>query len=159
MKKNGLVAYLFIGIGIFFLLRELKLPILTDFYSWPTLLILLGAAFLIYSFRAKDFSSVVPGVILLGLGIHFHGLNHYPFWIDHWGVYPFIISIAFLIRYFKTKTGLLPGLILLAIAVFAVYVDNKPSWFSWIHEGMVFIERFWPLLLITIGIYMLWRKK
>lgn len=68
------MAFLLIGIGLFFLLRELRLPILTDFYSWPTLLILIGTAFLIYAFSSRDFKNLFPGVILLGLGIHFHGL-------------------------------------------------------------------------------------
>ncbi|WP_342039395.1 LiaI-LiaF-like domain-containing protein [Gracilibacillus kekensis] len=159
LKKNGLVAFLLIGIGLFFLLRELRLPILTDFYSWPTLLILIGAAFLIYSFSSKDFKNVFPGVVLLGLGIHFHGLTHYSFWIDHWGMYTFIVAIAFLIRAIKTKKGSIPGIILLIISIFAIFVENQPGWFGWINQIMYWIERFWPVLLIGLGVYLLLKKK
>ncbi|MDX8046585.1 DUF5668 domain-containing protein [Gracilibacillus sp. S3-1-1] len=159
MKKNNLFAYLLIGVGIYFLLRELRLPILTDFYSWPTLLILVGAAFLIHAFTSRDFRNIFPAILLLGLGIHFHGLNHYPFWIDHWGMYTLIISIAFLARAIKTKKGYFPGLILFAISAFALFANNQPGWFSWIHQFMIWVERFWPVLIIGLGIYFLLKKK
>ncbi|SER75176.1 hypothetical protein SAMN04487944_109116 [Gracilibacillus ureilyticus] len=159
MKKNNLLAYLLIGIGLYFLLRELQIPILTDFYSWPTLLILLGAAFLIHAFSGNEEKSIFPGVILFGLGIHFHGLTHYTFWIDHWGMYTLIVSIAFLLRFVKTKQGIIPGLILLVLSIFAIFVDNQPGWFRWIHEFMAWVERFWPVVLIGLGIYLLWKWK
>ncbi|WP_350308630.1 LiaI-LiaF-like domain-containing protein [Gracilibacillus phocaeensis] len=159
LKKNGLMAYLLIGIGVFFLLRELHLPILTDFYSWPTLFILIGAAFLIYAFNSKEYKQIFPGVVLLGFGIHFHGLAHYPFWIDHWGMYTLIISLAFLIRAFKTKKGVVPGLLLLALSLFVMFVNQQPGWFSWVYQGMNWLERFWPVLLIAIGFYLLLKKK
>src|SRR5690625_3347391 len=82
-KQNSLIAYIIIGIGIFFLLRELRLPILTDFYSWQTLLIVIGAAFLISSYRGRNYEQIFTGVLLLGIGIHLHGVGHYSFWINH----------------------------------------------------------------------------
>ncbi|ENH97930.1 hypothetical protein J416_02711 [Gracilibacillus halophilus YIM-C55.5] len=157
-KKNKLMAYLLIGIGIFFLLRELRLPILTDFYSWPTLLIVIGAAFLFYAYSAKDYKNIFPGALLLGLGIHFHSLRYYPFWIDHWGMYTLIVSLAFLLRYTKFKKGLLPGLILLGLSLFALFASSTPEWFDWIYETMNWIERFWPVILIVIGGYILWKR-
>lgn len=159
MKRNSLVAYLLIGIGLFFLLRELKIPILTDFYSWPTFLILIGAAFLIHSFSSKEFKHLFPGVLLLGLGIHFHGINHYSFWIDHWGMITLIVAIAFLARALKTKKGYLPGFILLIISIIALFVDNQPGWFGWFHQVAGWMERFWPIILILFGVYILMKRK
>ncbi|MFC4403950.1 LiaI-LiaF-like domain-containing protein [Gracilibacillus xinjiangensis] len=159
MKKNSLLAYLLIGIGLYFLLRELRIPILTDFYSWPTLLILIGSAFLVHAFSGNEEKSIFPGVVLLGLGIHFHGLNHYPFWIAHWGIYTLIVSIAFLLRFVKTKHGIIPGVVLFVISIFAMFVDNQPSWFVWIHDLMGWMERFWPIVLIGLGIYLLLKRK
>ncbi|GAB2560771.1 membrane-bound ClpP family serine protease [Gracilibacillus alcaliphilus] len=159
MKKNGLVAYLLIGIGVFFLLRELRLPIFTNFYSWPTLLILVGASFLIYAFTSKEHKQIFPGVLLLGFGIHFHGITQYGFWVDHWGMYVLIIALAFLIRAFKTKKGFLPGILLLLFSLFVIFVDKQPGWFSWIAEVMSWLERFWPILLIGLGVYLLFKKK
>lgn len=159
MKKNGLFPYLLIGIGLFFLLREWKIPILTDFYSWPTLLIVVGLAFLIHSFTAKEYKNLFPGVILFGLGIHFHGLKHYPFWLDHWAVFTLIIGIAFLLQYWKSKKGLTPAIILLIISFIAIFIENKPEWFVWINQAMNWIFQSWPIVLIIGGIYLLFKKK
>ncbi|WP_138415475.1 LiaI-LiaF-like domain-containing protein [Aquibacillus sediminis] len=158
-KQNLFVGIILIGIGGYFLLRQLRFPILTDFYSWPTLLIILGISFLFYSYISKDYKQLFPGSLLFGLGIHFHGLNHYAFWIDHWAMYPLIISIAFFVRFQKTKSDLLPGLILLIISLFAIFSSNKPGWFRWIDQMAYWIGDFWPAVLILVGIYLLVRKK
>ncbi|GAA5416258.1 hypothetical protein Pryu01_01290 [Paraliobacillus ryukyuensis] len=158
-KQHSLTAFLLIGIGAYFLLRQLKLPIITDFYSWPTLLIILGVAFLLHAYIGKDYDKLFPGAILLGFGIHFHGLNHYGFWIDHWGIYTLIVGVAFMIRFQKTKTGLLPGLLLIILSIFAVFVSNKPSWFHWINSFMALLESFWPVALVALGVYLLIKRK
>ncbi|WP_226036507.1 LiaI-LiaF-like domain-containing protein [Aquibacillus saliphilus] len=158
-RQNAFIGYLLIGIGAFFLLRQLRFPILTDFYSWPTLLIIIGIAFLLHSYISKDYKKLFPGTIILGIGIHFHGLNHYSFWIDHWGIYTLIIAIAFFIRFQKTKTGLFPGLVLLLISIFAIFASDKPSWFYWIDHVILTIIDFWPVALIIVGGYLLFKKK
>ncbi|WP_047981686.1 LiaI-LiaF-like domain-containing protein [Ornithinibacillus contaminans] len=158
-NKNSFTAYLLIGIGLYFLFRQLKLPIFTDFYSWPTLLIIIGLALVIYSFQTKDYQQLFSGTIILGLGIHFHGIQHYVFWIDHWAMYPLIIGIAFLVRYFKTKQGLVPGLILIGLSSILIFSINIPTWFDWIYDIIDFIAIYWPVVLIGIGIYFLKKKK
>ncbi|MDL4841696.1 LiaI-LiaF-like domain-containing protein [Aquibacillus rhizosphaerae] len=158
-KQHNLFAFLLIGIGTYFLLKQLRLPIFTDFYSWPTLFIIIGLSFLLHSYISKDYKNLFPGTIIFGLGIHFHGLNHYSFWIDHWGVYPFIISIGFLIRFQKTKNGLIPGLILFIISLFAIFVTDKPEWFGWVNKIVDLLENFWPFVLIIAGAYLLFKKK
>jgi uncharacterized membrane protein len=157
-NKNTLTAYLLIGIGLYFLLRQLKLPIFTDFYSWPTILIIIGLALLIYSFQMKDYNQLFSGTLLLGLGIHFHGIRHYSFWIDHWAMYPLIIGIAFLVKYMKTKQGLVPGLVLIIIACIFIFSINIPSWFNWVNDIVNFINVYWPIVLVAIGIYLLKKK-
>ncbi|CQR48047.1 hypothetical protein BN1058_02389 [Paraliobacillus sp. PM-2] len=158
-KQHSLTAFLLIGIGGYFLLRQLKLPIITDFYSWPTLLIILGVAFLLHAYMANDYDKLFPGAILLGLGIHFHGIRYYGFWIEHWGVYTLIVGLAFMIRYQKAKSGLFPGLLLIGLSIFAIFASNKPGWFYWINSSMSFLESFWPLTLVVLGLYLLFKKK
>ncbi|WP_309228282.1 LiaI-LiaF-like domain-containing protein [Virgibacillus saliphilus] len=65
-KRNSLAAYILIGIGLFFLLRQLKIPILTDFYSLPTLLIIIGVSLLLYSYTKKKYQLLFVGTIILG---------------------------------------------------------------------------------------------
>lgn len=157
-KQNNLTAYLLIVIGVYFLLKQFNIPILTTFSSWPTLIILIGIAFLLNSYATKDYGNLFSGVLILGLGIHFHGLNNYPNWIDHWAVYPFIIGIAYLIRFFKTKSGLLPGLILVGFSSIMIFSITMPTWFNFIYRVSDILEKFWPLAIIILGVYILKKK-
>ncbi|HEY4601152.1 MAG TPA: DUF5668 domain-containing protein [Cerasibacillus sp.] len=160
MKKQHLfTSYLLIGIGVFFLLRQLKVPIFTDFYSWPTFLIIIGFAFLIYSFKAKEYGQLFTGTFLLGLGIHFHGVKHYDFWIDHWAMYVLILGIAFFVRFLKTKEGLLQSVILSGFALFMIYSNAIPLQFPWMNDAFHLLETYWPVALIITGLLLLLRHK
>lgn len=158
-KQNTFAAYLLIGFGAYFLLKQLKVPIITDLYSWQTLLIIVGLAILIHSYTAKSYQNLFVGTIVLGLGIHLHGVAHYSFWIDHWAVYPLIIGIAFIVRYLHTKSGLFPGLLLICFAIIMIFSIQLPIWFDWVYVILDYVEMFWPILLIVIGFYLLKRKK
>lgn len=158
-RQNSFAAYILIGIGVYFLLRELKIPIITDFYSWPTLLIIIGIALLIHSYTSKDYQHLFSGTVVLGLGIHFHGLGHYSFWIDHWAVYPMIVGIAFVVRGLRTKKGVLTGILITGISILLLFSVRLPASFGWIYDLTAFLEKFWPLILIGIGVYWLKKKK
>lgn len=158
-KQNALPAYILIGIGIFFLLRQLKLPIITDFYSWQTIIIIIGLALLIHSYTSKSYHNLFSGSILLGIGIHLHGIQHYDFWIDHWAVYPLIIGIAFLVRRTKVKQGLFPGVILTAVSILLIFSVSLPPWLDWFYQVIDTLEQFWPVVLILIGLYLLMKRK
>lgn len=148
-----------IGFGIYFLIKQLHLSIFENFYSWPTFLIIIGIAFLIHSYSHGEHSTIFAGVFLLGLGIHFHGLHNYDFWFDHWSVYPLIVGIAFLVRYLKTRNGLLPGIILVGISLFMIFSIKLPDEYKFIYQIIDFIETFWPVALIVLGIYLLKFKR
>ncbi len=158
-KNNSFAAYLLIGIGIYFLCKQLEIPIFMNFYSWPTLLMITGIAFLLHSYRAKDYQNLFTGILIFGLGIHFHGLENYSFWIDHWAVYPFIVGIAFIFRYLKTKSGLFVGVILTGISSIMLFSITVPRWFNWIYDITSLIENFWAIAIIILGVYLLIRKK
>ncbi|WP_269412058.1 LiaI-LiaF-like domain-containing protein [Lentibacillus daqui] len=158
-KQKSFAGYLLIGIGAYFLLRELQVPIITNFYSWTTLIIIIGLALLIYSYSAKEYQHLFTGTLLLGLGIHWHGLNHYDFWIDHWAVYPLIIGIAFIVRSLRTKKGFWLGILFVGISIIFIFSIQLPIWFDWVYTVMDYLERFWPIVIIITGIYLLMRKK
>ncbi|MFZ3576389.1 LiaI-LiaF-like domain-containing protein [Virgibacillus sp. DJP39] len=158
-KQNVFSGYLLIGIGLYFLLSKLEIPIITDFYSWPTLFIIIGLAFLIHCYKTKDYQNLLSGTIILGLGIHFHGINHYSFWIDHWGIYLLIVGIAFIIRFLKTRDGLFTGLVLVSVSLMIVFSVNLPSYLSWFYQLVKLLEMFWPVVLIALGLLLLKRKK
>lgn len=158
-KQHTFSGILLIGLGLYFLLKEFEIPIVTHFYSWPTILMIIGVALLLHSYITNEYESIMSGAILLGLGVHFHGLYYYSFWINHWGIFPLIFGIAFLLKYQKTKKGIIPGLLLVSGAIFAIFVSNKPGWFYWVTLMVNFIETFWPLLLVIFGLYLLFFRK
>ncbi len=158
-NQNAFIAYLLIGVGTYFLIKQLDLSFFNTFYSWPTILIIVGIVFLLHSYSAHEYQNIFTGVLLLGLGIHFHGLENYDFWLDHWSVYALIAGIAFVIRYFQTKKGLVPGLILIVISILLIFSVAFPEQFAWFYSILEFLETFWPIFLIGFGFYLLFRKK
>ncbi|WP_163970147.1 LiaI-LiaF-like domain-containing protein [Oceanobacillus halotolerans] len=158
-KEKSFVGYILIGVGAYFFIRELRLPIFTDFYSWPTLLIIIGLALILHSYTSKDYQHLFSGTIILGLGIHFHGLNHYSFWIDHWGMYLLIIGIAYIVRYTQTKKGLMYGLLFIGLSIVMIFSIQVPAQLRWINDIIQYIERFWPIILIVVGIYIIKKKR
>src|SRR5699024_5983790 len=105
-KQHAFVAYLLIGFGTYFLIRQLDLQLF---------------AYLIYGFTIKNEDAIFIGVILTGLGIHFHGIEYYRFWFDHWSIFALIFGLAYMIRFWRTKKGFIPGVILLTIAFFMIF--------------------------------------
>ncbi|PKR79137.1 hypothetical protein CEY16_05130 [Halalkalibacillus sediminis] len=157
-QQKTFVAILLIGLGLYFLLQQFSIPFLSQFDTWPSILIILGIAFLVNGYANKQHDSVFPGVILLGLGLHFHMLSHADRWIDHWGMYTLIVGLAFLVKAHKTNSGIFPGIILLIISFFAISSVAMPSWFKWFDVIFNTLEQFWPAILIIIGTVLLFKK-
>lgn len=122
LKRQGVfVGVLLLGAGVFFLANNFNIPFINQFYAWPSILLIIGIAFLLQAYIGKENHSFFPGALLFGLGLHFHGLRLYSFWPSHWAMFTMIVGVAFLIRYSHTKKdGLLPGIILLFISVIAL---------------------------------------
>lgn len=157
-KQSTFIAYLFIGVGLFFLLRELNIPLVYQFYSWQSLLMLTGIVLFLYGYATKNYQYLFSGTLVLGLGIHFHGLAFYDFWIDHWGVYPLIVGIAFLIRSLKTREGRFVGIALILFSILMIFSDAISKYFAWFQTIAHMFNLVWPVIFIIIGIYILKKK-
>lgn len=158
-KQNIFPGIILIGFGLYFFLQQTEVSILKPFYSWPSLLIIVGIAFLCQGYLAKDYESILPGTILTGFGIHFHVVEHYSLWPNHIGVFILIISLGFLLRYQKLKTGLFHGLLFLIISILLLFYDRFANWFGLLETSMKTVWNFWPVLLIGIGLFLLIFKK
>jgi uncharacterized membrane protein YwaF len=160
MKKQGVFpGIVLIGIGAYFLLDQFEISAFKMFYSWPTILIIIGVAFLAQAYTSRDYQNILPGFILLGIGAHFHLKNIVFFWPDHWAVFTMIIGIAFLLRYQQTKTGLPVALILLLLSIIALFYQEVIGWLGWIGSVVQFVETYWAVGLIIAGVYLLFIKK
>lgn len=157
-RQHTFIAFLLIGLGIFYLLKQLDLPVLHDFYGWPTILMIIGLAFLMNSFINKDYQNIFTGTFLLGLGIHFHGLHHYAFWLEHWSVFVLLVGISLLTRSIWTKNGFISAVTITLFALFMLFNDQVAKKYEWTADLMDWIQKFWPIIFIILGIYLLRRK-
>lgn len=148
-----------IGFGSYFFLQQSGITIFQQFYTWPTLLIIVGIAFLGQGYLAKDYESIFPGVILFGFGLHFHIVNRLAIWPDHIGTFILIIALGFFLRHQKTGSGLLQGFLFLVLAILLLFYDKIASWFGVLETSVSLVSKFWPALLIVVGIYLLFIKK
>ncbi|WP_453994627.1 LiaI-LiaF-like domain-containing protein [Bacillus nitroreducens] len=160
MKKNTMfTGIILVGIGSYLLLQQLHLPIFTTFYSWQTLVIIVGLAFLFQAYIENNPSSILPGIILTGFGFHFHSINQLSFWPKQSGTLLLIVGIGMLLTYFKTKSGLAHSVVIILIALLFLNYSRFMGWMGVFEGGFSYIITYWPLLLVGIGFYLLFFKR
>lgn len=148
-----------VGFGIYFLLNELNVSPFQSFYSWPTLLIIVGLAFLFQGFLGKDHGSILPGVILTGFGLHFHLVNKLSIWPDDTGTFLLIIALGFILFNQKAGTGLMNGMLFLVLAGFLLFYEEIIASITFIHLSEEMLKFLTPLLFLLIGGYFLLAKR
>jgi hypothetical protein len=148
-----------IGFGAYFYLQQTQLNLLKEFYTWPTLLIIVGIGFVGQAYIANEYEAILPGTILLGFGIHFHVVHKLAMWPDHIGAFILIIALGFLLRYQKLGTGLFQGLLFLILAGLLLFYDKVVTWLGLLENGFSLAWKFWPAVLIIIGIFLLFKKE
>jgi len=150
---------LLVGFGIFFLLNELHMSIAAKVYTWPVLLILIGAALLTESALSQDHSNLLASYILITLGIHFYVSEQIPFWPTNISMVVFMVAISFLLSARKAKSGFFQGGILLIIAILMMFSDRLKLFLPKVEDGVNYLTTFWPILLLLVGLYLLFFKR
>lgn len=148
-----------LGFGAFFFLQQNEVDFFKGFDTWPTLLIIVGIAFLFQGYLAKDYDAILPGVILTGFGLHFHITERLSIWPNSIGIFILIIALGFLLRYQKVNTGLFQGLLFLVLAILLLFYDKIVGWLGILEGGIGAIWNYWPILLVAYGLYLLLIKK
>ncbi|WP_088103731.1 LiaI-LiaF-like domain-containing protein [Halalkalibacter urbisdiaboli] len=158
MRRQSIYpGFMLIGIGGYFLLQAYPLPFSKQLLTWPTLFLLIGIALLFQAYTRRDYSLLLPGWLLFGLGIHFHGRHLLNTWPSHWAVFTFILGCSFLLLYLKTKKeGLVLGLIFVFISLI-MFTSLNP--FLYFQKISSFLGNLWPLLFIAIGIFFMTKHK
>lgn len=154
--KGNFSGIVLLGIGLFFLARQMDVTYLLPYLTWPTFLLIIGVAFLVQSSSGKEGPSAFAAILLLGLGLHFHASPRVEGWPEDSLAIILIIALSFLYMFKQTKEGLLPGVVLLAIAGWSLFnKSDTPSITQWFSS----VEGFWPFLLIGVGAYFVFIKK
>jgi len=160
MKNQNIIpGIILIGFGIYYYLQQINLVLFDQFFTWPTLMAMVGIAFLVQGYRGKDYDSILPGVILFGFGFHLHIVGRLDIWPDHLGAFILIIALAFLLRYQKTGVGLFHGILFLILAALLLFYEQISIWLGTLESGFSLIWKFWPIAIVLIGIYLLFFKR
>lgn len=101
----------------------------------------------------------MPGVILVGFGLHFHLAGKIAIWPDNIGVFVLIIAIGFLLRSQKTGDGTFYGLLFLVLSILLLFSDKAMEWFGLVENNVSSLINFWPAVLVVIGVYLLFAKR
>lgn len=148
-----------IGFGLFFFVQHSQIKVFQGFDTWPTLLMIVGIAFLFQGYIAKDYEAILPGVILAGFGLHFHVVDRLEIWPNSIGVFILIIALGFLLRYQKTRAGLFQGVLFLILAIILLFYDRITEWVGAFEGVVAKMWNYWPAVLIGFGLYLLLIKK
>jgi hypothetical protein len=151
----------FLGFGLYFLLQQYHVQWMDGLYTWPTLAVILGAAFLVQAYKQKDYEFILPGTIIAGIGLHFHVMHKLELFQDHAGVFLLLVAVGLLLTYVKTGSGFVPGLLFLIAATLLLFFDRLTHWLAGQGHDVTFISNFWPLFFVGAGLYFLFvhRKK
>lgn len=160
MKKEGILPGIaLLGFGLYYMLQQFNIEFMRDYYSWPTLFIIIGAALLAHGYIAGQHEAILPGTVLAGFGLHFTLAGKLAIWPDHAGILLLIIALGFLLRYVKAGTGLLAGLLLLAASIYLLFSRQVIEWSQEQEGAAANIADYWPLALIAAGAYFLFFKR
>lgn len=148
-----------VGFGVYFFLQQSQIQVFPGFNTWPTLLMIVGLAFLLQGYMGKDYEAILPGVILTGFGFHFHVVDRLEIWPNSIGVFILIIALGFLLRYQKTGSGLFQGILFLLLSVLHLFYNKIIGWLGVLEGSFAQIWKFWPVVLIGFGLYLLFVKR
>ncbi len=148
-----------IGFGAYFFLQQAGITLFPQIFTWPTLMIIAGIAFLGQGYIAKDYEAILPGVILTGFGLNFHTANQFAIFQNQNGFFILVIALGLLLRYQKTHTGLLQTVLFLILAILLLFYDKLAGYLGVIQTKAQTGWKFWPAILIAAGFFLLYKRK
>lgn len=159
MKHSSLIwGLILIGLGVAFLLNQF-IPGLFSWFEWPWILIALGGIFAVTSLVRRVGGMMIPGLILLGLGgifLYQTTTDNWESWAYVWTLMPALAGLGMFIGGSydpDMRPARVGGLFLFVggLAAFAVFGAVFTGLFG-LNAGIL---RFWPVLLILLGLAVL----
>lgn len=152
-KVSLLPGFFLIGLGLILLIHKLNLFYLDWMRTYPIIFMLIGLTLFVSAILNKNRSAVFWGTIFFLFGFLFFLRNfdfiEYYYIHDIWPVFFIIFGIAFIVLFIVKPQDwgvLIPGALFLFLGI-SFLLRNFHYW-----RVQEIIERYWPLLLILIGI-------
>ena len=161
MKRENLIwGIILIGLGVAFLLNQL-FPGLFGWFEWPWILIGLGGIFALASLISRTGGLMIPGLILLGLGgifLYQSRTGNWDSWAYVWALMPALAGLGMVIGSLyddEMRPTRTPGAIMLVGGLAALLIFGAA--FTGAFGLSADILRFWPVVLILLGLGVLFR--
>jgi len=158
-NRSGIMlpGVILIMIGLWLLLQQLDVIILTVDEVWPAILVLIGAL-LLANFavtRGQATGSLFMGVVMALVGLVFANIMWGSWeWGDLWWLWPLfpgIVGVAFVAHFLVSPADwgvLIPGLMALAVGIIGyLYTTQRIS----ARTAWNLVE-WWPVLVIALGV-------
>lgn len=159
MKEHKhLIAYISIGLAIYFLIIQLQLPFFDFVPGFHSIIAIIGISFIIQSQTKNAPTHLLFGTFFIGISIHLFCLQHFTNWIDYWAIYLLLLSVSILLYYLQTKKKVWTGIILLCLSIILILSHQFPETFDSILFVLDFIDTFWPVALLIYGVLLLRRS-
>ena len=158
MKKRTRIAggVILILLGLLFLGRSL-FPEYFQFWEWPFLIIGFGIVFLIWAVISGNGGLAVPAAILSGIGgilYYQNATGDWTSWAYIWALIPGFVGVGIILSGIidhNFKDSITGGLIMIMISAIIFFAVGES--FGLAPD----ITKYWPTLLIGIGIIALLR--
>lgn len=155
MKRDNLVwGLILILVGVGFLLNQF-FPSLFGWFSWPWILVVIGGIFFLSSLIGRVGGLMIPALILLGLGgifLYQTATGNWESWSYIWALMPALAGLGMLIGslYDREMVPARPVGAIMFVAGLALFAV-----FGGVFGLDVDILRYWPVLLILLGLVVL----
>ena len=161
MRRNLVVGVVLVLLGVWFLAVQF-VPGLGSWinieWSWPLLIMAVGAFLLLFGLLVGAPGMAVPAVIVAGIGgilYYQNATGDWTSWSYLWTLIPGFVGVGVILagllggdfRSSLTEGG---GLIIISLILFFIFASIMGGW--------NLLGDYWPVLLILLGVWLLIRQ-
>jgi len=156
-NENLIGGIVLIALGVLFLLFQFIPNIFGGWFDWPWIIIAVGAVFLVAAVVTRTGPLAIPGCIVGGIGLILlwqNATGNWESWSYIWTLIPGFVGVGILLAEFLQSGSVedpRAGYILLGFSFLGLVIFGSAFEFGWA------VWRFWPLILIAVGAWYLFR--
>lgn len=131
---------------------------LAGLFSWPLIIVGVAGFLILIGLLTRTPAMAIPACVVGGIGLLLWWQNatgHWDTWSYAWALIPGFVGVGIVLEGLlsgQSQRGLRSGgwLIVISLVLFAVFGSFLGNW--------PLLGRYWPLLLVGLGLLLLWRS-